>query len=171
MNRVHFSSAKQDWETPPEVFDPLNEEFDFTLDVCATHKNRKCHNYFGKSIDGLFCGWGGKCWMNPPYGREISKWVLKAWQETQLLERTETELVCCLLPARTDTRWWHEYIWDEKKHRPRYGVEVRFLKGRIKFVGAPHPAPFPSCIVIFRRGGQENRRVAGTTASEPESQR
>ena len=150
--KLHFSSENDSWETPPEVFEPLNDEFEFTLDVCATKANAKCDDWIGKGDTRL---WSGRCFMNPPYGRQIKTWVHHAALSVQDTDTTmygNPELVCCLLPARTDTRWWHDYIWDATKHRPRPGVEVRFLKGRIKFVGAKHAAPFPSAIVIFHRG-------------------
>lgn len=147
-----FSSVTSEWETPPEIFDPLDQEFHFDLDVCATSANTKAETYLDRELDGLAQPWVGRCWMNPPYGREIGKWVKKAHDST---ENREATLVCCLLPARTDTRWWHDYIWDDKAHRPRPGVQVRFLRGRVKFL-LPHgvqlsSAPFPSAIVIFLR--------------------
>ena len=149
--KLHFSSARDDWETPPEVFEPLNREFRFSLDVCANAKNTKCKRWYSVNKNGI---WTGHCWMNPPYGRQIKTWVHHAYWAVRESDTTRygcAELVCCLLPARTDTRWWHDYIWDGTKHCARPGVEVRFVKGRIKFVGAEHVAPFPSAVVIFRR--------------------
>jgi site-specific DNA-methyltransferase (adenine-specific) len=135
MNPVHYSSRKHDWETPAGLFDELDLEFGFDTDVCATGKNSKCDHYFSKDEDGLAQGWAGlRCWCNPPYGREISKWVQKA--------AGSNALVVMLLPARTDTRWFHDHIYGK--------AEVRFLKGRLRFVGARHPAPFPSMVVVFR---------------------
>ena len=143
---VHFSSQKDDWETPDDLFAELHNEFDFTLDVCATAENAKLPRFITPEQDALHPGqlWSGCCWMNPPYGRGVGKWVEKArkWGLGGL--------VCCLLPARTDTSWWHDYIWDTGSHIPHIGVEVRFLRGRLKFKGAKHSAPFPSCIVVFR---------------------
>lgn len=134
---LHFSSKKHDWPTPPEVFDPLNEEFRFTIDVCATPENAKCSRYFTEEDDGLSRPWGGEvCWMNPPYGRAISQWMKKAKEESEA-----GATVVCLVPARTDTRWWHDYA--------AHG-EIRFLKGRVRFLGGRYKAPFPSAIVIFR---------------------
>lgn len=145
VSKALFSSGDRggtvDWSTPQELFNNLNREFGFTLDVCATPENAKCARYFTKEADGLARGWGQDvCWMNPPYGREIGKWVEKAYRAS-LFGAT----VVCLLPARTDTRWWHEYVND-------FG-ELRFVRGRLRFGGAKNPAPFPSVIVVFRAWG------------------
>lgn len=131
---VHFSSKTSEWETPQNLFDELNEEFDFLLDVCATKENSKCENYFTKEDDGLSKDWRkySMKWMNPPYGREIGKWVKKA---------SESGNTVALLPARTDTKWFHDYIYNK--------AEIRFLKGRLKFGGSKNSAPFPSMIVVF----------------------
>jgi phage N-6-adenine-methyltransferase len=137
--KVHYSSEKHDWETPPEVFDPLNKEFGFTLDVCAAKDTAKCSVYFDVEADGLAQPWHGICWMNPPYGRAIKDWMRKAWEESQ---RGAT--VVCLVPSRTDTAWWWDYAMKG---------EIRFIRGRIKFLQngqATSPAPFPSAIVVFR---------------------
>jgi phage N-6-adenine-methyltransferase len=136
MNTVHFMSEKMDWGTPQELFDRLNQEFRFTLDVCALPENAKCKRFFSPKENGLQQKWTGVCWMNPPYGREIEKWMEKALQES---ERGAT--VVCLVPARTDTEWWHKYALHG---------EIRFIRGRVKFQGANATAPFPSAIVIFR---------------------
>ena len=136
MNTVHFMSEKLDWGTPQELFDRLNQEFHFTLDVCALPKNAKCKRFFSPLEDGLSQKWSGVCWMNPPYGREIEKWMQKALHES---DRGAT--VVCLVPARTDTEWWHKYALHG---------EIRFIRGRVKFQGASAMAPFPSAIVIFR---------------------
>lgn len=133
---VHFSSQRMDWETPQWLFDQLDAEFGFELDVCATPENAKCERYFTPEHDGLSQEWTGVCWMNPPYGREIGRWMRKAY-ESSLNGAT----VVCLVPARTDTAWWHDYAAKG---------EVRFLRGRLRFVGARHSAPFPSAIVVFR---------------------
>lgn len=136
---VHFSSKKMDWETPWELFQTWNlSHGPIGLDVCATVENRKCARYFSPSINGLFQPWEGVCWMNPPYGREIGRWIAKAVQE---VVTGNAKRVICLLPARTDTSWWHELVL-------RYG-DVHFLRGRVRFEGAKHHAPFPSAIVIF----------------------
>jgi phage N-6-adenine-methyltransferase len=136
MNTVHFMSEKMDWGTPQELFDRLNQEFHFTLDVCALPENAKCKRFFSPKENGLQQKWTGVCWMNPPYGREIEQWMQKALQES---ERGAT--VVCLVPARTDTEWWHKYALHG---------EIRFIRGRVKFQGADATAPFPSAIVIFR---------------------
>ena len=133
---VMFSSKTDDWETPQDLFDKLNQEFEFNLDVCATRENRKCRNFYDKELDGLKQDWHGVCWMNPPYGREIGKWVQKAYEES-----LTGSTVVCLLPSRTDTKWWHDYCMRG---------EVRFIKGRLRFGNSKNSAPFPSAIVIFR---------------------
>ncbi len=133
---VHFSSATDLWETPQDLFDKIQDEFGLQLDVCATDENHKLRHYLTEKEDGLVQDWSGwRCWMNPPYGREIGKWVEKA-------ATGRAEIVVALLPARTDTRWWHDWIQDK--------AEVRFIKGRLKFGGHKNSAPFPSAIVIFR---------------------
>lgn len=131
---------RTDWETPPEFFAALDAEFGFTLDVCATAENAKCARYHDEVTDGLARNWAGEvCWMNPPYGAEIPKWIAKAHAESQ---RGAT--VVCLVPARTDTRWWHDYA--------EQASERRFVKGRLRFVGAPFTAPFPCVVLVFRPG-------------------
>ena len=133
---VHYSSATAEWPTPQDLFDDLSRSYGgFTLDPCATQENAKCARFFTKEDDGLTQPWTGKVFMNPPYGREIGLWVKKAWEES--LKGT---LVVCLLPARVDTRWWHDYA--KRGH-------VHFLRGRLKFGGALSSAPFPSAIVTF----------------------
>lgn len=130
-----FSSKTDMWETPQEFFDELNDEFHFTLDVCATKENAKCSKYYTKEQDGLVQPWEGVVWCNPPYGREITKWVERAYLSKQT--------VVMLLPARTDTQWFHDYIYGK--------AEIRFIKGRLKFGRSKNSAPFPSMIVVFRR--------------------
>jgi len=138
LNQALFSSVKTEWETPQELFDRLNEEFRFTLDVCATAENAKCKRFFSPDQDGLKQSWEGEiCWMNPPYGREIGKWVRKAYRES-----LKGATVVCLLPARTDTSWFHDYIYGR--------AEIRFLRGRLKFGSAKNSAPFPNMIAIYR---------------------
>lgn len=132
-----FSSRTDEWETPQYVFDELNQEFDFQLDVCATSENMKCKKYFHKKIDGLKQEWSPyRCWMNPPYGKNIVYWIKKAHHESE-----RGALVVCLIPARTDTKWWHEYVMRSS--------EVRFISGRLNFGHEKQSAPFPSCVVIF----------------------
>lgn len=139
--KLMFSSETPEWETPQDLFNKLDAEFHFTLDVCATAENAKCKRFYTKVEDGLSKPWmGEKCWMNPPYGREISKWIKKAHFATQEMNHG---CVVCLLPARTDTKWFHNYIYKNKN------VEIRFLKGRLKFGNSKNSAPFPSMIVIF----------------------
>ena len=136
--KVHYSSKSYEWETPQELFDSLHSEFGFNLDPCATKENAKCPYYFTQEDDGLIQDWGEyTVFMNPPYGRVIRKWIKKAFEAAKL-----GATVVCLLPARTDTSYWHDYIFKE-------GVEVRFLRGRVHFSGGG-PAPFPSAVVIFR---------------------
>lgn len=141
MNNVHFKSSEVEWETPESVFKPLQKEFNITLDTCASSKNAKCKRYIDKNTNSLSTMWlvkeGETCWMNPPYGRGIDKWIKKAHNET--MNGTTT---VALVPARTDTSWFHNYIHDKQ--------EVRFIRGRIKFVDAKSSAPFPSMVVIFR---------------------
>lgn len=136
LNRGLFLSTKTDWGTPPAFFQRLNSEFHFTRDVCATAENRLCRRFWTTRQDALTRRWKGRCWMNPPYGRMIGRWIRKAHAES----RRGTTVVT-LLPARTDTRWWHEHVMKAS--------EVRLLLGRLTFVGAPAPAPFPSAIVVF----------------------
>jgi phage N-6-adenine-methyltransferase len=139
LNRGVFTSVTDEWGTPREFFDAVNEVYRFNLDVCATSANAKCGRYFTKTEDGLTQMWSGVCWMNPPYGREISLWVRKAY-ESSLEVGT---VVVCLLPARTDTRWWHDYVIARAE-------SVRYIRGRLRFSGKG-PAPFPSALVVFGR--------------------
>lgn len=132
---VHFSSATDLWSTPQDFYDNLNKEFKFNLDPCSSDSNHKTARYFTRDQDGLSKSWRhDRVFMNPPYGREIGKWMEKA--------ATEDALVVCLVPARTDTRWWHEWVIGT-------GAEVRFIKGRLKFGGSKNSAPFPSAVVIY----------------------
>lgn len=136
---VMFSSATDEWETPKDFFEKINSEFNFTLDVCATSQNAKCKRFYTKEQDGLSLPLDGTVWCNPPYGREISAWVRRAYHSCKVGGST----VVMLLPARTDTKWFHEYIYHH--------AEIRFIKGRLKFSGAKWNAPFPCMIVVFRR--------------------
>ena len=133
---VHFSSKSDLWETPQEFFDTYNAVYVFTLDVCATTENSKCPAFFTQEMNGLAQEWSGNCWMNPPYGRTIGQWMKKAY-ESSLKGAT----VVCLVPARTDTAWWHDYAMKG---------EIEFLRGRLKFGGHKNNAPFPSAIVVMR---------------------
>jgi len=133
---VYASSETCEWETPQEFFDKLNAEYHFTLDVCGTPANAKCEQYFTKEQNGLSKDWTGVCWMNPPYGREIGQWMKKAYESAQ-----NGATVVCLVPARVDTAWWHDYAMHG---------DVTFVRGRLKFGGAKNNAPFPSAVVVFR---------------------
>lgn len=146
INKGLFTSNTPEWETPQDLFDELSKEFNFVLDVCATKDNAKCLNYIDKERDGLIQDWnwasgGGWTWMNPPYGREIGAWVRKA---------SESGKVVALLPARTDTKWFHDYIYNSRYTKKVKFTEIRFLKGRLKFGNSKNSAPFPSMIVIFK---------------------
>lgn len=134
-----FSSATDLWATPQAFFEELDTEFHFTLDPCALPTNAKCKKYFTPEDDGLFQDWGGEVvFCNPPYGKAIRDWVFKCWHEAQKPNTT----VVALLPARTDTTYFHKYIYNRAK-------EIRFIKGRLKFGDSKNSAPFPSMIVIF----------------------
>lgn len=135
-----FTSNTDLWSTPQEFFDKLNSEHNFNLDVCAISQNAKCDKYFTPEIDGLKQDWFGSVFMNPPYGREIGKWVEKALKETT---KGNCKVVA-LLPARTDTKWFHDFIYSQE------AVFVKLLKGRLKFGDSKNSAPFPSMIVVFQ---------------------
>jgi site-specific DNA-methyltransferase (adenine-specific) len=137
MERTLFSSQKQDWETPDDLFEELDDEFNFTIDVCAHEENAKLEVYWDEDDDALEQDWCRDiCWMNPPYGRSVYKWMKKAYEEYQ---RGAT--VVCLIASRTDTKYWHEFCMNAS--------EIRLVKGRLKFGGQENPAPFPSAIVVF----------------------
>lgn len=136
-----FSSKTDQWATPQDFFDRLNDEFHFTLDPCADDTNHKCDRYFTKEIDGLSQDWGGETvFCNPPYGKDIKNWMKKSRDEAQKPNTT----VVMLVPARTDTQYFHDYIYKKPN------VEVRFIKGRLKFGDSNNSAPFPSMVVVFR---------------------
>jgi len=137
---VHFSSATDLWSTPQDFFDKQNAIYGFTLDVCATADKTKCARYFTEADDGLAQPWHGVCWMNPPYGRAIGLWMRKAY-ESHLTGAT----VVCLVPSRTDTRWWHDYAMKG---------QIEFIRGRLKFGDAKNSAPFPSALVVFSKGNK-----------------
>lgn len=138
--KLHFSSASGDWATPQDFFDKLNEEFHFTLDPCADDLNHKCEKYYTKEQDGLKQDWSEETvFCNPPYGRGVGEWVKKCFTEVY---SEKCKCAVMLLPARTDTRWFHDYIYNK--------AEVRFVKGRLKFGDQSQPAPFPSMVIIFR---------------------
>ena len=126
-----------------DFFDELNSKYHFTLDVCATEADTKCERHYSPEEDGLAQEWEGVCWMNPPYGRNVTgKWVKKAVEESQ-----KGCTVVSLLPARTDVAWWHDYVIP-------YG-EITFVRGRLKFGGSKDNAPFPSAVVVFAPREQE----------------
>jgi site-specific DNA-methyltransferase (adenine-specific) len=132
-----FSSSTDQWSTPQQFFHDWAKLFPFTLDVCADASNAKCARYFTREDDGLAQDWApATCWMNPPYGREIGRWVRKAHEESR-----KGATVVCLLPARTDTAWWHDYVIEH--------AQVAFIRGRIKFGDAKSGAPFPSAVAVF----------------------
>jgi site-specific DNA-methyltransferase (adenine-specific) len=134
-----FSSKTDDWATPVDFFNELNKEFNFNLDPCADSNNKKCNRYFTKEQNGLIQDWGGcTVFCNPPYGRAIGEWVKKAYMESKKPNTT----IVMLIPARTDTKYFHEYIYHKS--------EIRFIKGRLKFGCSNNSAPFPSMLVIFK---------------------
>ncbi|MEQ4485235.1 phage N-6-adenine-methyltransferase [Cohnella silvisoli] len=135
---VMFSSETDLWATPQSFYDELNAEFHFTLDPCSNGDNAKCERFFTREDDGLAQNWSGNVvFMNPPYGRGIGEWMRKAYAESR-----NGATVVCLVPARTDTRWFHEYVYGK--------AEIRFVRGRLKFGEATNSAPFPSMIVVYR---------------------
>jgi len=139
INKGLFSSLTPEYSTPLSLYYQLDQEFHFTLDPCATIENHKCKVFYTIKEDGLKQQWTGRVFMNPPYGREIYKWIKKAFES---VENGNCELVVCLIPSRTDTKWWHDFCMKSN--------DIRFIKGRLKFRDNK-PAPFPSCIVVFRR--------------------
>lgn len=135
---IHFSHNTNEWATPPEFFNRLHDEFDFLLDTCATEENAKCTTFFTVHDNGLEQEWSARNWCNPPYS-EIKLWVQKARRE-----QLKGNLTVMLIPARTDTAFFHDSIYQQ----PR--TEIRFIRGRLKFGGSKNSAPFPSMVVIFR---------------------
>lgn len=151
-----FSKATDEWETPQAFFDALENEFCFGVDAAAVEGNKKCGMYLGPDQpfyflrDALSVDWSlgtaGLCpiWLNPPYS-QCREFIGKAAQEAR-----KGCTVVCLVPARTDTRWFHEHVYDAEANAFLPGVEVRFLKGRLKFGASQNSAPFPSMVIIFR---------------------
>jgi phage N-6-adenine-methyltransferase len=142
VQKVYHQSKRTTWETPQEIFDAYDAEFHFTLDVCAEPENAKCARFFSREVDGLAQDWGDDmCWMNPPYGAEIGRWMEKAYRSS-LAGAT----VVCLVPSRTGTRWWHDWVLEK--------AEVRLRKGRTRFllngIPAKDQAGFASVAVIYR---------------------
>lgn len=138
INKGMFTSTTDMRETPQDFFDNWDRIYNFELDVCATPENAKCARYFTPEQDALQQEWNGVCWMNPPYGRDIQRWVKKAYESAQ-----KGATVVCLLPARTDTAWWHDYCMHG---------DITFVRGRLKFGGSKNSAPFPSAVIVFKRG-------------------
>jgi phage N-6-adenine-methyltransferase len=144
-----FESTKQDWTTPKHFFDELNAEFSFTTDLAASQDNALCQQFYTKEDNGLVQPWHGACWLNPPFGDKSSKmvdWIKRAWQETQ--DRDDLTVVV-FIPARTNTRWWHQYCMK--------AAEVRFVCGRPRFGDAKHGLPQPLALIIFRKHDGETR--------------
>ncbi|WP_434627596.1 DNA N-6-adenine-methyltransferase [Chromobacterium sp. CV08] len=136
--RAHFSTGDDEWPTPQLLFDELHAEFTFTVDVCATPGNAKCRRYYTRADNGLAQSWAGETvWMNPPFGHGI-----KFWMEKALKSARAGATVVCLVPARTDTRWWHRYAM--------WAAEIRCLDKRLQFDGGSAKAPFPAVVVVFR---------------------
>ena len=139
LNSGLFSSTTDQWATPQKFFDELNKEFNFNLDPCATKENAKCRKFFTEEDNGLLQDWSGhRVFCNPPYGRAIAAWVKKCYEESQ---KPDT-LVVMLIPARTDTAYFHDHIYHK--------AEIRFIRGRLHFNESPQGAPFPSMVVVFR---------------------
>jgi phage N-6-adenine-methyltransferase len=161
VNRGLFTSTTDEWPTPQDIFDTLDAEFRFTLDPCASANNAKCADYYTVADDGLSLPWPGSVFMNPPYGRAIGQWVAKAYAESR-----NGATVVCLIPARTDTAYWHDYVMR--------AAEVRFIRGRLNFScerqddrkssgeSKAHNAPFPSVVVVFKPGWSGRFPAAST---------
>ena len=138
--QVHFSSKSNEWNTPDDLYNILDKEFNFTLDPCTNGENNKCDKFYTEKENGLIQDWSKDIvFMNPPYGRQISQWIEKAYNES-----LKGAKVACLIPSRTDTKYWHDFIFNEAS-------EIRFIKGRLKFVDSKNSAPFPSAIIIYDR--------------------
>ena len=139
MNKVIFSSRSCEWETPQWLFDQLDEEFHFTIDVAANQENHKCDRYYTEEDDGLSKSWEGETvWLNPPYGLEVRRWMRKAWEE----HKQHGITIVTLVPSRTDVAWFHDFVYGK--------AEIRFIRGRLHFSNSKSPATFPSMIVIYR---------------------
>ncbi len=170
VDKALFSSETGEWETPSTFFDELDEEWNFNLDPCATKENAKCDLFYTAKDDGLKLPWyafrarqttnrewaPGRVFCNPPYGREIGRWIEKAVTEVQ---NGNAEVVVMLLPARTDTAWWH--LWVEPN-----AAEINFIRGRLKFGGAKNSAPFPSVVVVFKKKLPWRQKLFGLWGKE-----
>ena len=152
---VMFSRGTGEWETPHDLFNHLDASYVFTLDACATAENAKCETYYTKEMDGLTQAWKGAVWCNPPYGRGVGRWLHKGQAELAL---GRCAVVVFLLPARTDTRWFHDYIWDDRCHHARTDIELRLLAGRLRFQNAASSAPFPSMLVRMTDEGKHRKQ-------------
>ena len=150
--KVMFSSNSFSWGTPESFFKRLDNEFKFTLDPCATKETAKCVRFFNEEDDGLSQDWGGhSVFMNPPYGRDIGDWIKKAYEESS----KPGTVVVCLIPSRTDTKYWHEYCMKADK--------ISFVRGRLKFGGSNNSAPFPSAVILFTsRNNSDEPPVIGS---------
>lgn len=169
INKSLFSSDKSDWETPQTLFNLYHGIHKFDIDVCANNLNYKMKPYWTEKDNALTKSWKGlNCWMNPPYGRTITPiWISKVFSEIVGTNNLPT-LICALLPARTDTKWFHNYIWNEELCVPYNWINrIEFLSGRIKFVGAKHSAPFPSMVVIFNNSKLIEAREAIVAYNKP----
>lgn len=144
MSRVYFSRQTDEWATPQDLFDDIHAEFGFTLDAAATAENTKCPRFWTAQDDALAQEWTGCVWLNPPYS-QCRAFIAKAARASHA-----GATVVALVPARTDTRWFHEHVWSRETGSCRAGVELRFLKGRLRFGSATAGAPFPSVVIIFR---------------------
>lgn len=139
MNKILFSSTSSEYSTPKYLFDALNKEFHFTLDACASSRNTKCSCFYSLKDNALLSVWQGNVFMNPPYGRGLYDWVKKAYDS---IRSTEANVVVALLPARTDTAWFHDFV--------RLAYEVRFIRGRLHFENTLYSAAYPNMIVVFK---------------------
>ena len=155
INPVLYSSRSEEWPTPKVFFEQLNSEFHFSLDPCATAAKAKCKRYFTKRDDGLAQDWGHHVvFCNPPYGRDIIRWTEKCYQAP-----LSGATVVLLVHARTDTRWFHDFVLGK--------AELRFVRGRLRFADGKQSAPFPSLVAIYRpRPAHKNRMERGATAIE-----
>lgn len=137
MNKIHYSSKTDLWSTPQDFFDKLDREFNFNLDPCANRKNAKCNHFYSLRDNGLSRSWKGqRVFCNPPYGRGIGAWIKKCAEGG-------AKVCVGLFPARTDTKWFHTWIYNK--------AEIRFVAGRLRFGGHKNDAPFPCMVVIWKR--------------------
>ena len=156
MNSALFTSKSDEWSTPQDFYDQLDDRWGFTLDPCASSENHKCERYFTIEDDGLKQSWEGQTvFVNPPYSN-IAAWLEKAYKETRR-PKVET-IIVCLIPSRTDTRYWHQYVMGS--------AIIYFVKGRLKFGGCKNSAPFPSSVVVFNSRPLEYRLFVGSMLSK-----